>query len=64
MNITRGVKKIAQKIVIYGPEGVGKSTLAEQFPNPVFIDTEGSTTTMDVQRFDAPSSYTRTKPNC
>ena len=58
MNITRGVKKIAQKIVIYGPEGVGKSTLAEQFPNPVFIDTEGSTTTMDVQRFDAPSSYT------
>lgn len=32
------------KTVIYGVEGVGKTLLAAKFPNPVFIDTEGSTT--------------------
>lgn len=32
------------KTVIYGVEGVGKTLLASQFPDPVFIDTEGSTT--------------------
>ena len=42
MNITRGKIKSAQKVVIYGPEGIGKSTFASQFPNPLFIDTEGS----------------------
>lgn len=38
------------KTVIYGPEGIGKSTFAAQFPDPVFIDTEGSTDRMDVRR--------------
>lgn len=58
MNITRGIIAKAQKVVLYGPEGIGKSTLAAQFPNPLFIDTEGSTSNMDVARFDAPSSWT------
>jgi hypothetical protein len=58
MNITRGVIAKAQKLVIYGPEGIGKSTLAAQFPNPLFIDTEGSTNNMDVARLDKPSSWT------
>lgn len=58
MNITRGIKARAQKVVIYGPEGVGKSSLAAQFPNPVFIDTEGSTDNMDVARLDKPTSWT------
>lgn len=47
------------KIVIYGPEGIGKSTFASMFPDPLFIDTEGSTSHMDVLRVDpAPSSFT------
>ncbi|MDO4318296.1 MAG: AAA family ATPase [Lachnospiraceae bacterium] len=57
MKIIRGRQKKAQKVVIYGPEGIGKSTLASQFPEPVFIDTEGSTARMDVARFEAPSSW-------
>lgn len=32
MNIIRGVQAKAQKTVIYGPEGVGKTMLASQFP--------------------------------
>ena len=57
MNITRGRIPGAKKIVIYGVEGIGKSTLAAQFPEPVFIDTEGSTKELDVARFDAPTSW-------
>ena len=57
MKITRGKIPCAKKVVIYGPEGIGKSTLASRFPDPVFIDTEGSTKDMDVARMDAPSSW-------
>ncbi|MBQ1294842.1 MAG: ATP-binding protein [Clostridiales bacterium] len=57
MNITSGVIPGAKKVVIYGPEGIGKSTMASQFPDPVFIDTEGSTKSMDVKRFDAPKKW-------
>jgi len=55
--ITRGKVKKAKRVVIYGPEGIGKSTLSKDFPNPVFIDTEGSTNEMDVARFDKPNSW-------
>lgn len=56
MEITRGIKKSAQRVCIYGPEGIGKTTLAAQFPNPLFIDTEGSTRHMDVARLPDPTS--------
>ena len=58
MQITRGKRARAQKVVIYGPEGSGKSTFAAGFPEPVFIDTEGSTDNMDVARLDKPTSWT------
>jgi hypothetical protein len=51
-NITRGVIPTAKKVVIYGPEGIGKSTFASRFPDPVFIDTEGSTKALNVVRVD------------
>lgn len=58
MQITRGVQKTAIKTVIYGSEGIGKSTLASKFPDALFIDTEDSTTHMNVARFDKPTSWT------
>ncbi len=57
LNITRGKIAKAQKVVVYGPEGIGKTTFAAQFPNPLFIDTEGSTEHYDVARTDAPQSW-------
>ena len=57
MKITSGKIESAQKIVIYGPEGIGKSTFASKFPNPLFIDTEGSTKHIDVRRLPNPSSW-------
>ena len=46
-----------QKAVIFGPEGIGKSTLAAQFPAPVFLDTEGGTHHLDVARLPAPKTW-------
>lgn len=57
MRITRGKIEGAQKVVIYGVEGIGKSTFASKFPDPLFIDTEGSTKHLDVTRFDPPQSW-------
>lgn len=48
----------AQKVVLYGPEGVGKTSMAACFPDPLFIDTEGGTSHYDVARVDpAPASW-------
>lgn len=50
---TKGIKT-----VIYGVEGIGKTTLASHFPDPVFIDTEGSTTHFsDIQRMPTPKNW-------
>lgn len=57
LNITKGKIARAQKTVIYGPEGIGKSSLAAKFPDPVIIDTEGGTAHMDVRRIDKPQSW-------
>lgn len=57
MKITRGKVQKAKKVVIYGPEGIGKSTFASRFPDPLFIDTEGSTNDMDVARLPRPTSW-------
>ncbi|WP_416149396.1 ATP-binding protein [Salipaludibacillus sp. HK11] len=58
MNITKGKVAKAQKVVLYGPEGIGKSSFAAQFPDTLFSDTEGSTNNMDVARMDKPTSLT------
>lgn len=44
--------------MVYGPEGIGKSTFASLFPDTLFIDTEGSTKDMDVSRTTPSSSWT------
>lgn len=57
MELIRGPIRGAQKACLFGPEGIGKSTLASKFPDPVFIDTEGSTKQLDVARFPFPTSW-------
>lgn len=55
--ISRGVIQKPQKVLIYGTEGVGKTTLAAQFPSPLFIDIEGGSAHMDVNRLPQPTSW-------
>ena len=57
LNIRKGKVARAQKVAIYGSEGIGKSTFASAFPDPLFIDTEGGTSHMDVSRIDGIQSW-------
>lgn len=57
MELTSGLRQEPQRIVIYGPEAIGKSTLASKLPDPVFIDVEGSTSDLDVFRSPSPQSW-------
>ncbi|MDA8227364.1 MAG: ATP-binding protein [Desulfitobacterium hafniense] len=58
MQISRGKVARAQKVVVYGPEGIGKSSFLAKFPGIIFDDTEGSTLHMDVARTPKSSSWT------
>lgn len=44
------------KIVLYGVEGIGKSTFGASSPNPVFLGAEDGTAHLDVARFPKPES--------
>ncbi len=57
LNISSGKISRAVKTVIYGTEGIGKSTLAAQFPGALFLDVEGGTSQMDVRRIEAPATW-------
>ena len=46
------------KVVLYGVEGIGKTTFVSQFPDPVFIDTEGSTGFIDAKKLPDPEDWT------
>ena len=52
LRISTGTVPRAQKVVLYGVEGIGKTTLASKMPDALFIDTEGGTAHMDVKRID------------
>lgn len=57
IHISTGPINRAQKVVIYGVEGIGKTTLASQVPDPLFIDTEGGTSHLDVKRTQPPEDW-------
>ena len=57
LNITSGRVARPQKLVFYGVEGIGKTSLAAQTPDPLFIDTEGGTAHLDVRRLQKPTSW-------
>lgn len=52
INITTGKKARPQKVVIHGMEGVGKTTLASQFPAPLFGDCERGSDHIDLSRVE------------
>lgn len=46
-----GKQELPPRICIYGGHGIGKSTLASQFPAPIFISTEDGLSALDVTSF-------------
>ena len=55
--ITTGQVSRPLRIAVYGPEGIGKSTLASQAPSPLFVDTEEGTHQLDVARRPKPRDW-------
>lgn len=50
-NIQSGREKRPPRIMIYGSEGIGKSTLAASAPNPIFIQTEDGLGEINCHKF-------------
>ena len=50
MKIIKGKQIRPQRVVIYGVESVGKTTFASKFPNPLFLDIEGGSNHLAVDR--------------
>lgn len=48
--ISKGITRDGFKVGIYGPEGIGKSTLASECPNAIFADIEDSMADLDVAK--------------
>ena len=58
LKISQGKKKRQLRVVVDGVEGEGKSTFAAQFPDPLFVDMENGTDSMDVKRTQRPETWT------
>ena len=56
-SITRGKIEKPVRVVLYGVEGVGKSTFAADAPSPIFLGAEDGTAQLDTARFPEPSSW-------
>ena len=50
-SITKGREQQPPRIMVYGAEGVGKSTFASLAPNPVFVQTEDGLSEIDTSKF-------------
>lgn len=55
--VVRGKLQQPTRTVVYGPEGVGKSTFGAGAPAPVFLGAEDGTGQLDVARFPQPETF-------
>lgn len=55
--VTKGVVPAPYRLVIYGVDGVGKSTFAADAPSTIFLGAEDGTGHLDVARFPAPDTW-------
>lgn len=53
LTINKGIQQNAVKVVVYGVEGIGKTTFASHFPAPLFLDLDRGSRRMDVDRIDS-----------
>lgn len=56
-SVTTGKIKKPHLILLYGPDGSGKSTFASDAPKPIFLGKEDGTNFLDVARFPEPKSF-------
>jgi AAA domain len=56
-NIVSGRIVKPMRLLVYGLEGVGKSTFAASAPNPIYLGAEDGTSELDVRRFAQPEQF-------
>ena len=56
-NIQRGKRLVPPRILLYGVEGIGKSTFGSQAPKPIFIQTEDGLDEIDCEKFPLATTY-------
>ena len=57
MNISKGKSRKPPRVVVYGTEGIGKSTFGNTAPAPIFLPTEDGLGEIDCERFPLAKSY-------
>lgn len=56
--VRRGkIPNAPKRVLLYGPEGIGKSTFAMGAPSPIFLCPEDGTTELDVARLPEPRTW-------
>lgn len=56
-SIQRGVVVTPPRLIVYGPHGVGKTTLASEAPSPILLPTEDGKGQLDMPSFPIATSY-------
>jgi hypothetical protein len=56
-NVTRGRISAPWLLIVYGVDGVGKSSLGAGAPSPIFLGPEKGTNHLDVARFPVPETW-------
>lgn len=56
-SITSGKENTPPRLLIYGQEGTGKSTVASQAPNPIFMQTEDGLAQIDCSKFPLAKNF-------
>jgi len=56
-NVVKGKQARPHRVVLYGPEGIGKSSFGAGAPKAIFIPVEDGTSHLDVARFPKPESW-------
>lgn len=56
-DVVKGKIQKPIRCLLYGPEGIGKSTFGAGAPNAIFLGAEEGTSQLDVERFPRPESF-------
>lgn len=56
-NVQKGKIQRPHRVVLYGPEGIGKSSFGAGAPKPIFVPVEDGTDHLDVERYPKPETW-------
>ena len=55
--LVKGKLQTPRRVMLYGPEGIGKTTFGAGAPSPIFFAAEAGTAQLDVVRFPKPEGW-------